>query len=207
MGPGLTRRLQSVFSGKYFWSLQVYTIFSNKLLPRCEQCGCPTFDQYTRVTKQPPILILHLLRFSNALQKISHTVSFGANLRLNPESPLYILTCVLLHIGGTLTSGHYASIVRCCMTGTYYYLSDDATPWEVPLAQLPALIKDAYMLVYSQKAATLDISRHPVLPDRPGGEPAATPSAKRPQTFTPRQKLKLQKSEVSGREQQDSDHH
>ena len=86
----------------------------------CEQCTCKEIIQYTTVARQPPVLLLHLNRFSNTLRKIGHTIAFRTNLKLQPDLPPYILTCALLHFGTSLTSGHYGCVVRCCSSGRYF---------------------------------------------------------------------------------------
>ena len=158
-------------------------------------CGSHNSNLYYNVDYYPPVLLLHFKRFGNDEQKISHNVSFAFNMQVMPNSPTYVLTGILLHIGRTVSSGHYMCAVRCCKTGDYYLTSDDAIPKRLEDSELLPLFQNAYMLVYSRSehlvAYTIPLMQQTAQTsgiDQPNSAP------KRPQNFTPRQQSKLQKS-------------
>ncbi|CAN0477928.1 unnamed protein product, partial [Laminaria digitata] len=68
---------------------------------------------------QPPnALVVHLKRFVFARKatKVKHHVQFGDKLELRVSGPeksaLYDLTGVVVHAGGSMSSGHYYAYVR-----------------------------------------------------------------------------------------------
>ena len=175
---------------------------------RCANCSCSHSIQYSTITEQAPVLFLHLKRFNNKGQKISKNIKFGSNLQLRPDLDPYLLTCALLHTGTTVRSGHYSCVVRCCVTGHFFYTSDRNVPRRlVDQAELVHHLSEAYMLVYSDKAATLDVST-PVSQHSLGPQVGAAGDAvqvglqqgelgrvtKREGNFSPRQRQKLQRS-------------
>lgn len=86
---------------------------------RCEKCRTKVDakKQY-RIDQRPNCLVLQLKRFDFRARKISSNVSFPEFLSLddystNPvQGQKYELTGIVVHLGGSLYSGHYVSYVK-----------------------------------------------------------------------------------------------
>lgn len=129
---------------------------------KCEKCA----KQVNAVKKMyiweaPEILIIHLKRFTNSLQKVGSTINFPmTNLRLTDNySPIrpnenvsYDLYALNEHIGMTLGSGHYISHVKNVLNGRWYECNDSSV-FHVPEDTIDKEIrtKNAYLLFYERK--------------------------------------------------------
>lgn len=72
-----------------------------------------------RIDQRPNTVILHLKRFDYQSRKISSRISFPEHLSLSEyeksssmDSDKYELTGIVVHMGGSLYSGHYVSYVK-----------------------------------------------------------------------------------------------
>lgn len=93
---------------------------------RCEKCKTKVEakKQY-RIEKKPNCVVLHLKRFNYQSRKISSTINFAETLSLNEycDNPAasdqaYELTGIVVHLGGSLYSGHYVSYIKS--SGKWY---------------------------------------------------------------------------------------
>lgn len=93
---------------------------------RCEKCKTKVDakKQY-RVDQKPTCVILHLKRFNYQARKISSRIIFPETLSLadyektpGTGDQKYELTGIVVHLGGSLYSGHYVSYVKS--SGRWY---------------------------------------------------------------------------------------
>jgi len=126
---------------------------------KCEHCKRSTSARKRiAVREAPPILVLHLKRFSAFGSKIGAHVGFGERLSLasflsddadegeRSPAPAYELYGVVVHAGGTMDSGHY-----------YAYVRTDAADWHrlddsfvQPVSRETVLHDNAYILFYKR---------------------------------------------------------
>ncbi|KAF8668431.1 hypothetical protein HU200_052244 [Digitaria exilis] len=118
------------------------------------------------LSKMPPVLTLHVLRFEgNAAKRLGH-VKFEENLDVgkyldlrseDKDNTTYRLVGVVEHSGNSLHKGHYVTYVRGSRTGSEQQQSSGSSSWfyatdriirEVPLDEV--LKCDAYLLFYEQ---------------------------------------------------------
>nr|CAB3481904.1 unnamed protein product [Digitaria exilis] len=118
------------------------------------------------LSKLPPVLTLHVLRFEgNAAKRLGH-VKFEENLDVgkyldlrseDKDNTTYRLVGVVEHSGNSLHKGHYVTDVRGSRTGSEQQQSIGSSSWfyatdriirEVPLDEV--LKCDAYLLFYEQ---------------------------------------------------------
>lgn len=118
---------------------------------------CPLTKKYERAKKRltiheaPPVLILHLKRFSIFGKKINKHISYGEEFDLEPymsketeQDAKYKLCGVLVHSGNSCHSGHYYSYVKNS-NGVWYRMDDSRV---AQVQQKAALEQHAYILFY-----------------------------------------------------------
>jgi len=99
----------------------------------------------------PPVLTVHLKRFSPLGRKITHPLEYDEDLTLQPYmssgqfGPSYSLFGVICHAGGGPNSGHYYAFVKS-REGRWYEMNDEM----VQPTSLPTGKRNAYMLFYIQ---------------------------------------------------------
>ncbi|TFK68203.1 cysteine proteinase [Pluteus cervinus] len=120
---------------------------------KCEKCKKHVNAQKRfTIHEAPPVLTIHLKRFSPLGKKIGHHVNYDEHLSLKPymsegqRGPSYSLYGVICHAGGGPNSGHYYAYIK----------SKDGRWWEMNDEQVsscpnpPINIRSAYMLFYTQ---------------------------------------------------------
>ena len=193
---------------------------SERIDKRCneEDCSCKESLQHTRIVSHPKVLLLHLIRHAPGSVRLGHKITFPLVLHHGPDTEPYIFTGALLHDGATQESGHYTHVTKCVLTGRLFMCSDDSSPvllnTSLHLAEVESRV---YVLVYSKEGATREaaarlwrlsqldprlqageVSLQPVL--GPAGDSrveqqqgtASHSGVKRGESFTPRQRVKLQ---------------
>ena len=124
--------------------------------------SCSICKKDTLATKQiffdtlPPILTLHIKRFSSPFNKITRHVSFSSQLSISRkgDSPNagYDLYGVLVHEGFSCSSGHYFCYVKA--SNGLWYEMNDSTVRQVSLQTV--LSASAYVLLYQKRQAALE---------------------------------------------------
>jgi ubiquitin C-terminal hydrolase len=106
------------------------------------------------ISTPPAVLVLHLKRvsFMNAFSKVKKHISFDKNLVLPCSHPKrkvpYELFGVVVHTGGSVSSGHYIALVRSA-NGQWLQMNDES----VSHISAPDILKQqAYILFYRQTA-------------------------------------------------------
>jgi hypothetical protein len=159
------------------------------------------------------VLLLHLTRHARGLVRLGHRITFPPTLHCRPGSEPYNFTGALLHDGQSQQSGHYIHITRCVVTGRLFYCSDDSPPKLVDPQLMHEVEACVYVLVYSLEGATREAaaqlrclglpgagqqevlrqSGHEVTSGAVHEQGTETCSGnKRRESFTPRQRAKLQ---------------
>jgi ubiquitin carboxyl-terminal hydrolase 36/42 len=119
--------------------------------------GAPvTVLRNTVLHRLPKALVVHLKRFNNALQKVNRHIDFPELWNLAPfcsaealqvgQCTEYRLASVVVHHGGSLTSGHYTAFIRA--PNQLWYHADDERMSQSNPAQVRGA--QAYMLFYVQ---------------------------------------------------------
>lgn len=140
----------------------------------CTRCNEKVHAQKSyNLWKLPPILIIHLKRFfytKKGSGKICDFVKYpveGLTLthflsKQHSEPAVYDLFSVIEHKGSSLNSGHYVSMARNSMTGTWNKFDDSSV---TPLKESQSVVsRDSYVLFY-QKRSVKNYSRQQL--DRP----------------------------------------
>ncbi|TFK20339.1 Usp36 protein [Coprinopsis marcescibilis] len=102
------------------------------------------------IHEAPPILTVHLKRFSPLGRKIGHHVNYDEALSLQPYmsdgqfGPTYSLYGVICHAGGGPNSGHYFAFVKS-RDGKWWEMNDESV---TQVSGPPLNKKSAYMLFY-----------------------------------------------------------
>ena len=124
---------------------------------RCERCKklSRAHKQFT-IFKAPSVAVLHLKRFDFMGRKVGKFLPFPETLTLNPfmsrrsekdsEVFKYQLYGVLVHAGGSVSSGHYYCYVKS-PAGVWYEMNDESVQ-QVSLKVV--LQQQAYILFYSR---------------------------------------------------------
>jgi len=124
---------------------------------KCDKCKQKVkASKQMIITEAPPVLVLHLKRFSfgNMFAKITKHIQFAPNLLLpehnnNSESstPIsYELTGVVVHHGFSTHSGHYVAFVKA-PNGQWYEMDDQ----QVSTVSLKTVLQSqAYILFYGK---------------------------------------------------------
>lgn len=124
---------------------------------RCDHCKklSNAHKQFT-IFKAPTVAVFHLKRFNHYGQKVNKFISFPEQITLNPymsrrsdkhtEQFHYQLHGVLVHMGGSVNSGHYYCYVKS-PSGSWYEMNDES----VQQVSLKTVLKEqAYILFYSR---------------------------------------------------------
>ncbi|KAJ3769964.1 Usp36 protein [Lentinula raphanica] len=117
---------------------------------KCEKCKKHVnATKHFTIHEAPPVLTIHLKRFSPLGSKIGHMVSYDEQLSLKPYmsdgqyGPVYSLYGVICHAGGGPHSGHYYAYVKS-RDNRWYEMNDES----VTTASAPTRIKNSYILFY-----------------------------------------------------------
>ncbi|KAJ8631985.1 hypothetical protein MRB53_025321 [Persea americana] len=125
--------------------------------PPCEKCKekVPR-EKELKIEQAPGVLVLHLMRFNNNVEKIIDFVNYSSELDLKPflSNPngedngetKYDLYAVLVHDGNSSSSGHYFCYVH--PSPDSWYNLDDAKV--TPVAKYEVLRRAAYILFYKR---------------------------------------------------------
>ena len=114
----------------------------------CGKCrkASPGATKQLHLHTLPPVLTLHLKRFSSPYTKITRPITFSPELTVNRTT--YCLYAVLVHQGQSCASGHYYSYVKAA-NGMWYEM-DDSSVRQVSLNTV--LAQPAYILFYQRKS-------------------------------------------------------
>lgn len=116
-------------------------------------CSCKkevVAEKRFTIHDSPPVLTIHLKRFSPLGRKIGHPIHYDERLLLQPvmsegrHGPSYSLYGVICHAGGGPNSGHYFAHVKAA-NGRWYEMNDDMVS---PHHGAPVGMKNAYILFY-----------------------------------------------------------
>lgn len=118
---------------------------------KCEKCKSHVnAEKQFTIDEAPPVLTVHLKRFSPTGRKIGHQISYDEILKLQPymsecrHGPIYTLYGVVCHVGGGPNSGHYHAFVKSRLN-QWWHMNDET----VCMIDGPPLNKkSAYMLFY-----------------------------------------------------------
>jgi ubiquitin C-terminal hydrolase len=123
---------------------------------KCERC-----KRHSRAVKRlmineaPPLLTVHLKRFTASGRKIKRPMAFAERLALRTTSVemrhtymQYRLRAILVHSGSSATCGHYYSYVQAGPSDRHWYCMDDSHVSQVPLSRV--LNQQPYLLFYEQ---------------------------------------------------------
>ncbi|KAG4302323.1 hypothetical protein PCANB_001427 [Pneumocystis canis] len=129
---------------------------------KCEKCNVLVdFQKQSTIYILPPILTLHLKRFSfnkaSKMFKISRYIRYGETLELGPymsqkkeKSIMYDLIGVVVHSGNDTRCGHYYSFCKSS-NGTWMHFNDE----RVSTVSLQTVLKQqAYILLYSRSSSS-----------------------------------------------------
>ncbi|XP_074595691.1 ubiquitin carboxyl-terminal hydrolase 2-like isoform X1 [Brevipalpus obovatus] len=117
-------------------------------LAKCERCNKPTKStKRLAIEKAPPVLVLHLKRFSNEGYKLVLPKVIASE-RIFTKSKCYTLNSIVLHHGGSIRSGHYTSYGR---HGSKWYHFNDERVSELKNF-IPEDVEDAYILFYVESS-------------------------------------------------------
>lgn len=130
---------------------------------KCEKCGILVdFEKKSTIFLLPPILTLHLKRFSFnkafKMSKITKYIRYGDKLELNPYMSLkkekqiiYDLIGIIVHSGNDTRCGHYYSFCKTS-NGTWVHFNDES----VSTVSLQTVLKQqVYILFYSRSIGKL----------------------------------------------------
>ena len=106
------------------YTLDLYTLMDHYLKTeilsdyRCAECDDVRQTTKTlKIVNPPPVLVFHLSKFTNGLQKIPNFVDFRRQLTIKfvrdgiEDQMFYRLTGVIVHVGQTIAYGHYFAYV------------------------------------------------------------------------------------------------
>ncbi|EGV60525.1 ubiquitin carboxyl-terminal hydrolase [Yamadazyma tenuis] len=106
--------------------------------------------------KLPPVLFIHLSRFSmhNLTDKLDTVITYPLELRFNnysgEDSLIVYRLCGLINHYGNLKSGHYTALVNKSTTGPYWcYFDDESVRLNIEMARI-ASSRDVYVLCYQR---------------------------------------------------------
>lgn len=127
----------------------------------CGKCRKALVGATKRMTLHtlPPVLTLHLKRFSSPYTKLTRPITFAPELTITNPNNLksanqYALYAVLVHQGQTCSSGHYYSYVKAA--NNLWYEMDDSSVRQVSINTV--LAQPAYILFYQKTNNTDSVS-------------------------------------------------
>ncbi|KAI1796180.1 cysteine proteinase [Ganoderma leucocontextum] len=143
---------------------------------KCEKCKkAVNADKQFTIQEAPPVLTVHLKRFSPMGRKIGHPIRYEERLSLEPfmsegsYGPTYTLYGVICHAGGGPNSGHYYAHVKSA-NGVWHEMNDESV---LRQSGPPTGLKNAYVLFYMlEKGQTLEAAL-----TAPSATPGRPPSA------------------------------
>lgn len=124
--------------------------FSPDTIPdyECDHCHNKTnATKMISILSFPDILIISLKRFTQQGQKIQSNYEILTELsfnNINIGQLNYKLKVIVNHVGNSLHSGHYTSII--INSGNYYYIDDDKIIQIQPITHSPIV----YMFIYER---------------------------------------------------------
>ncbi|KAH0723881.1 hypothetical protein KY290_005327 [Solanum tuberosum] len=124
----------------------------------CEKCKTQgPFEKQLLIDRAPSVATLCLKRFNNdgfVVQKVDKHVSFPLELdmlhytnKINNEEMKYDLYAVIVHLGFSISSGHYYSFIRC-NPNEWYKFNDEHVHW---VHEDHVLAEQAYILFYVKR--------------------------------------------------------
>uniref|UniRef100_M1DJ86 Ubiquitin carboxyl-terminal hydrolase n=1 Tax=Solanum tuberosum TaxID=4113 RepID=M1DJ86_SOLTU len=124
----------------------------------CEKCKTQgPFEKQLLIDRAPSVATLCLKRFNNdgfVVQKVDKHVSFPLELdmlhytnKINNEEMKYDLYAVIVHLGFSISSGHYYSFIRC-NPNEWYKFNDEHVHW---VHEDHVLAEQAYILFYAKR--------------------------------------------------------
>ncbi|KAJ1362997.1 hypothetical protein KIN20_022741 [Parelaphostrongylus tenuis] len=132
--------------------LLALNIENEKIELRCAKCGCKWKKLSKTITRCPPVLVLHILRFTNYATKINMAIDVERNISLrqftylNDEEERYELTAAIFHLGPSPDRGHYTVMTKG-FNGRFYYFDDEHV---TPVRETRKYtVLSTYMLFYS----------------------------------------------------------
>ncbi|KAJ3567563.1 hypothetical protein NP233_g6289 [Leucocoprinus birnbaumii] len=148
---GVPKKMEAKLSETTF----IHKIFGGRLRSRintkCEKCKKHVnAEKRFTVHEAPPVLTIHLKRFSPLGRKIGHHIIYDETLNLQPYmskdafGPTYTLYGVICHAGGGPNSGHYYAFVKSRL-GKWFEMNDETVS---PISGPPLNKKTAYILFY-----------------------------------------------------------
>ncbi|CAO1639067.1 unnamed protein product [Sympodiomycopsis kandeliae] len=135
---------------------------------KCEKCNrLSNANKYYRIASCPPVLTIHLKRFTFTGSKNNKPFIFPTNLKLNKswlssgseDGVGYSLYAVVHHFGSGPHSGHYVAEVKG-KNGNWYTMNDDSVSGTSTPGGSPS--KSAYILFYvrNQTDALNEVLKH-----------------------------------------------
>ncbi|KAH0720394.1 hypothetical protein KY285_005197 [Solanum tuberosum] len=129
--------------------------FGGRLVSMCKTQG--PFEKQLLIDRAPSVATLCLKRFNNdgfVVQKVDKHVSFPLELdmlhytnKINNEEMKYDLYAVIVHLGFSISSGHYYSFIRC-NPNEWYKFNDEHVHW---VHEDHVLAEQAYILFYAKR--------------------------------------------------------
>merc|ERR1712240_976506 len=129
----------------------------------CHTCDSVSALKSQKITTYPQVLILQYKRFTREEYKISDQIICGTSLKLGNAT--YKLTGIVVHVGSSITAGHYYAVTCCWKTGKAYKLNDAEFPKTLQDNELDEEIKNAYMLVFSITNEEADVLSYMTIED------------------------------------------
>ena len=139
-------------------TLDLYTLMDHYLTTeilsdyRCPECDdIRQTAKILKIVNPPPVLVFHLSRFTNGLQKIPNFVGFPRQLTIKfmrdgtEDQMYYRLTGLIVHTGQTIAYGHYFAYV---LANGKWLKANDSTLTEVCWETVRT--KEAYLLFYDR---------------------------------------------------------
>jgi len=125
----------------------------------CERCTISDktvrtpAERHQRIKQWPPYLLFQIMRFQGD-RKLTESFDFPlAFYGTEPTDPEYVLEAAVLHLGATMSSGHYVTVAFNPAQDQYYLYDDDREPRPKKLAEVtsPAHKKSVYLLLYRSR--------------------------------------------------------
>ncbi|GBG28647.1 Ubiquitin carboxyl-terminal hydrolase 36 [Hondaea fermentalgiana] len=172
---------------------------ANERLDQENQWNCPVCQKPSKAVKRlcirrtPNQLVLHLKRFGFGARgrKVRKSLVFDRELNMGPylvgaqstdsAGENFVLSGIVVHVGPSVTSGHYIAFVRAS-NGLWYQMNDDVVR-QVSFSTVKE--QQAYLMFYSRKPSAPEAngdtrSKGAVLPTEEIGEPVVKSEAAAP---------------------------